>query len=300
MDDNKVAADEDDNNEEGIHRLCSLAPKSVKKFLEHYKLNTEVKDAKEAALSPEWCWDRGDDITYYFYDRDVDKKRTKESSSEENYEDKPHNWTASSPKQIQAVVDAFQIWKDVGLHLTFTRVFDPKKAKVRIGFDRKDGSWSFVGKECLLKDNKNPEDRTMNFGWTLLGKDLWGRHTALHEIGHMLGLQHEHQSPNCKFVWDEKKVYKHFLESDDWDKDDVDTNVLYKYKFNRPFVSDEPADEDTVAASKWDPLSIMQYEYEAGLIISPEKYFKEGVSHAKYGDLSATDKIWARIAYGKK
>jgi hypothetical protein len=31
--------------------------------------------------------------------------------------------------------------------------------------------------------------------------------TALHGIGHTLGLPHEHQNPNAGIVWDEKTVY---------------------------------------------------------------------------------------------
>ena len=45
----------------------------------------------------------------------------------------------------------------------------------------------------------------MNFGWDLtpLGRST----TALHEIGHTLGMPHEHQNPFAGIAWDEETVY---------------------------------------------------------------------------------------------
>jgi hypothetical protein len=36
--------------------------------------------------------------------------------------------------------------------------------------------------------------------------DNWGIDTAIHEIGHTLGLPQEHQNPNAGIVWDEPAV----------------------------------------------------------------------------------------------
>jgi len=45
----------------------------------------------------------------------------------------------------------------------------------------------------------------MNFGWDLTVPGQRG--TALHEIGHALGLLHEHQSPFAGIHWDDEAVY---------------------------------------------------------------------------------------------
>lgn len=56
-----------------------------------------------------------------------------------------------------------------------------------------------------------------------------------------------------------------------------------------------------VTGSKWDPNSIMHYQFDAGLILAPPE-FQDGVWPA--GGLSAEDKLWARHTYpafdGKK
>ena len=47
--------------------------------------------------------------------------------------------------QREVVRKAFQVWKNVGIGLTFTEIPEISEAEVRIGFLRGDGSWSGVG-----------------------------------------------------------------------------------------------------------------------------------------------------------
>ena len=67
--------------------------------------------------------------------------------------------------------------------------------QIRITFDPKAGSWSFVGNE---NSDIAPSKATMNLGWldgssNTISDDEYG--VILHEFGHVIGLLHEHQSP---------------------------------------------------------------------------------------------------------
>lgn len=177
--------------------------------------------------------------------------------------------------QRQAVREAFQEWKDLGLGLEFREVADRSEAEIRIAFDQADGSWSYVGRDVLGISNEEP---TMNFGWDLT--DDYGHSTALHEIGHTLGLPHEHQNPFAGIVWDEPAVYA-FLGGppNNWSQEQTFHNVLRKL------------DTSEVEGSQWDPDSVMEYQFPAGLIVEPAQY-RDGIRPP--GGLSPLDKEWVK------
>ena len=112
----------------------------------------------------------------------------------------------SWPKEQMDVVRwAFKTWKDLDIGLKFVETTDVTEAEIRIGAMQNDGSWSYIGTDILQYQDLG---RTMNYGWDLTTK--WGHATALHEIGHTLGLPHEHQNPAAGIVWNEPKVYAYF------------------------------------------------------------------------------------------
>jgi hypothetical protein len=92
-----------------------------------------------------------------------------------------------------------------------------------------------------------------------------------------IGLPHEHQNPFAGIVWDEGKVYQYFTgPPNNWDRDKTFHNVLRKL---------DPAE---VEGSAWDPASIMEYAFRAGLIVEPEEYSAAGVHPP--GTISEADK----------
>ncbi len=189
----------------------------------------------------------------------------------------PLRWVGAKA-QRDAVRNAFAEWKALGIGLSFVEVANVADAQIRIAFDANDGSWSYVGAYNAQVDRSEP---TMNFGWDLT--DDYGRTTALHEIGHAIGLPHEHQNPFAGIVWDEEAVYTSLGGSPNfWPRDVTFNNILKKLP------------PDSVQGSKWDPNSVMHYRFSAGLIVRPTKY-KNGLVPA--GGLSARDKKWVKKFY---
>lgn len=204
-------------------------------------------------------------LRYYFFDRPSDGVNG--------------SWVGPE-SQKRVVRNAFQEWKDLGTGLEFREVSDREDAEVRIGFMQGDGSWSYVGRD-VIDFAADPNERTMNFGWSLTTSH--GRDTAIHEIGHTLGLSHEHQNPNSGIVWDEAAVFRYFRGSPNhWDDDTIRWNILRKLS------------QSEVGGSEWDPNSIMHYSFVEGIIDEPAVY--SGGLTPEPG-LSATDIEWFRKFY---
>lgn len=226
-----------------------------------------------AILLSENKWVNGTVIHYYFFDRDTDGEYVFTAGGQRVW----RSWVGSEDQQ-DVVREAFRTWKDIGMGLEFKEVADREEAEVRIGFMPGDGAWSYLGTYVL---NIGSGQRTMNFGWRLQGQD--GLDTALHEIGHTLGLPHEHQNPNAGIVWNEEAVYTALAQPpNNWSRDRTYHNIIRKL------------DPETVEGSNWDPDSIMHYPFGPGLILQPEEY-RNGI-YPEAG-LSPQDIAWVKTFY---
>ena len=186
---------------------------------------------------------------------------------------------ATSEAEMNVVSQAFQKWRDIGIGLKFVEVDSPDEAEIRIGFERGDGAWSYLGRDVL---NIGRDQRTMNFGWDLT-RHAQEIDTAIHEIGHTLGFPHEHQNPNAGIVWNEEAVYNALAGSPNyWSRETTYHNIIRKI---------EP---DLVQGSSWDANSIMHYPFEAGLIERPEEH-RQGITPNP--GLSERDRQWVQQFY---
>jgi len=216
-------------------------------------------------------WVNGTILHYYFFNRQTDGRTV-------FFTDGSSEWVTwvGSENEKAVVRKAFELWKNVGIGLEFKEVDSPDEAEIRIGFERGDGAWSYLGREVR---EAGQDDRTMNFGWDIT-RDI---DTAIHEIGHSLGFPHEHQNPFSGIVWDEEAVYAALAEPpNSWSREKTFHNIIRKIS------------SDDVQGSSWDPDSIMHYPFESGLIKAPTEY-RNGLQPA--GGLSARDKTWAKTFY---
>lgn len=151
---------------------------------------------------------------------------------------------------------------------------DSPSAEIRISFAH-GGSWSYIGTDALGVPLKLA---TMQLGWLTPATDMTEyRRIVLHEFGHALGLQHEHQNPSGGVPWDKPKVYAYYRETQDpsWNEATVDARVLV------------PVTQNSTNFTAFDPSSIMAYAIPEALTVG-------GFSVEGNGELSQADRDLVR------
>ncbi|AZM90877.1 MULTISPECIES: M12 family metallopeptidase [Streptomyces] len=179
---------------------------------------------------------------------------------------------------LTEVHNGFEEWESLGIGLRFRPEDNPPEAEIRITF-ADDGSWSYVGTDCL---GIGSAEATMNFGWD--PTTPYGKATVRHEIGHAIGFCHEHQNPFAGIEWDEDEVYRYMAGSPNfWPRETTYHNIIRKLSTHQ------------VTGSKWDVKSVMEYGFEPGLIKKPEEYRNAGIPSPL--KLSDQDKEYVRTWY---
>ena len=250
-------------------RFCAAPPEIQR------EINPKASPARIRAINEYGkIWNNGTQIRYYFFNRSSDGETALLRDGTSRF----IPWRGSS-NQKQMVRDGFQTWMDLGIGLNFVEVRDRSEAELRIGFMAGDGHWSYLGRDCL---EFGSNQRTMNLDHDIRGPN--GMDTVLHEIGHSIGLSHEHQNPNAGIKWDEPAVYHALAQSPNfWDEDTTYRNIIKKLPVH------------SVKGTEWDRNSIMHYPFEPGLILEPSHYRSEPLIPEP--GLSPLDIAWVRKLY---
>jgi len=239
-------------------RICT------EKILPHEKdLHAAIKDDKKvsAAFFKNKLWNQNATISVSFMDDpndNISRPTPKELEMAGRNID-PLQYILQTSNVKDAIKRIVKERIEPIVNLTFKFVEDKNKtADVRISFSNP-GSWSLLGTDCL---HKKDGSATMNFEWFDVG-------TVIHEFGHVLGLIHEHQNPKGNIKWNVPKVIKYYENSQGWDKDQVETNIINRY------------DTSQINGSEFDPQSVMLYFFPADLTLD-NKGSKQNYSLSGY------------------
>ena len=103
-------------------------------------------------------------------------------------------------------------------------------------------------------------------------------HTVLHEFGHALGAQHEHQHPDAEIPWNKALIHSLHIGIPGWSAQDVEQQYF------------TPLPASGLLTTPYDPLSVMHYQ------VQPE--LTDGSFEIKLNtELSEKDKTFMSRAY---
>lgn len=144
-----------------------------------------------------------------------------------------------SAEEILVVKRVYDELNFLNLNFKFTQ--DLQDSDIRWTFTKGQGSWSYLGTDATF----TPKHRaTINIGWDI------NYSVVRHEIGHSLGLAHEHQNPSKGILWNKPRVIKDLTgPPNNWTIAQIENNVF------------KALNKELVDYTDFDPNSIMLYGF---------------------------------------
>jgi hypothetical protein len=222
-------------------------------------------------------------------------------------EDAANEWAKPGIANIK-----FQFRDATGKFLEWSATDPDFRAEIRVAFGSGSGGgyWSHVGRDSINRDmaGGRPGETSLNLDSFDRGLPSDWRAVVIHEFGHALGFQHEHQNPvgGCDFRFEDDVGYVQTKNAQGWFIPDPNGHRPGLYTFLGGYKNYWPQAKvdfnlkalqvsSAYLVGQFDKLSIMKYFFDAFMFTAGEN--SPCYTSTENLVLSAQDKEGARKAY---